>query len=48
MRRRDFVMFLSGATVWAAAARARESRRVIGVLGSASPGELPGFEPALV
>jgi putative tryptophan/tyrosine transport system substrate-binding protein len=38
MRRRDFVSFLGGATAWAAAARAQESRRVIGVLSSASYG----------
>src|SRR5215472_860796 len=36
MRRRDFVAFLSGSIAWAAAGRAKESRRVIGVLGSAS------------
>jgi putative tryptophan/tyrosine transport system substrate-binding protein len=44
MRRRDFVTFLSGATAWAAAARAQKPRRVIGVLGSASYGTLPGTE----
>jgi len=48
MRRRDFVTFLSGATVWAAAARAQESRRLIGILGSTSYGGLPGLEPAFV
>ena len=36
MRRRDFVAFLSGAIAWAAAVRAKEPRRVIGILGSAS------------
>jgi putative tryptophan/tyrosine transport system substrate-binding protein len=45
MRRRDFVTFLSGATVWVAAARAQEPRRVIGVLGSAP---LPGSEDAFI
>ena len=38
MRRRDFVSFLGGATAWVAAARAQESRRVIGVLSGASYG----------
>ena len=48
MRRRDFVTFLSGATTWAVAARAQKSRRVIGVLGSASYGTLPGTETAFI
>jgi putative tryptophan/tyrosine transport system substrate-binding protein len=48
MRRRDFVAFLSGATAWAAAARAQNSRRVIGVLGSASYGAFPGAEAAFI
>ena len=50
MRRRDFVAFLSGATAWAAAARAwaQESRRLIGVLGSASYGAFPGTETAFI
>jgi putative ABC transport system substrate-binding protein len=48
MRRRDFVTFLGGATAWAAAARAQESRRLIGVLGSASHGAFPGPEAAFV
>jgi putative tryptophan/tyrosine transport system substrate-binding protein len=48
MRRRDFVTLLSGATAWAAAARAQNSRRVIGVLGSASYGTLPGTEAAFI
>jgi putative tryptophan/tyrosine transport system substrate-binding protein len=48
MRRRDFVTFLSGATAWAAAARAQESRQLIGVLGSASYGAFPGAETAFV
>jgi putative tryptophan/tyrosine transport system substrate-binding protein len=48
MRRRDFVMFLSGATAWIATARAEEPRRVIGVLGSASYGAFPGVEAAFV
>jgi hypothetical protein len=42
MRRRDFITFLSGATAWAAAARAQKPQRVIGVLGSASYGAFPG------
>ena len=48
MRRRDFVTFLSGATAWAAAARAQESRPVIGVLSSASHGAYPFAEDAFV
>jgi putative ABC transport system substrate-binding protein len=48
MRRRDFVTFLSGATAWAATVRARESRRVIGVLGSASSAAFPGTEAAFI
>jgi putative ABC transport system substrate-binding protein len=48
MKRRDFVAFLSGATAWAAAARAQKSRRVIGVLGSASYGAFPGTEAAFI
>jgi putative ABC transport system substrate-binding protein len=47
MRRRDFVTFLSGATAWTAGARAQEPRRLIGVLGSASYGALPGAETAV-
>jgi putative tryptophan/tyrosine transport system substrate-binding protein len=46
MRRRDFVTFLGGSIAWAAAARAKESPRVIGVLGSASYGAIPGTEAA--
>jgi hypothetical protein len=48
MRRRDFLAFLSGATAWAAAARAQEQRRLIGVLGSASYGAFPGAEAASI
>src|SRR5215469_8598949 len=48
MRRRDFVAFLSGAIAWATAARAKEPRRVIGILGSASYGMLPGAEAAFI
>ena len=48
MRRRDFVTFLGGATTWAAAAQAQESRRLIGVLGSASYGAFPGAEIAFI
>ena len=46
MRRRDFVTLLSGATVWGVAARAQESRRVIGTLSSMSYGSYPGTEAA--
>jgi hypothetical protein len=44
MRRREFVTFLGGATAWLATARAQESLRLIGVLGSASYGAFPGAE----
>src|SRR6516225_10264379 len=46
MRRRDFITVL--ATAWAAAARAQKSQRMIGVLGSASYGALPGTEAAFI
>jgi putative tryptophan/tyrosine transport system substrate-binding protein len=48
MKRRNFIAVLAGATAWAAAARAQNSRRVIGVLGSASYGTLPGIEAAFM
>ena len=48
MSRRDFLTFLGGATAWVAAARAQKSRRVIGVLGSAFYGALPGAEAAFI
>ena len=48
MRRRDFVTLLSGATAWAATARAQEPRRVIGILSSMSYGAIPGAEPAFI
>jgi putative tryptophan/tyrosine transport system substrate-binding protein len=48
MRRRDFVTFLGGATALTAAARAQESRRLIGVLGSASYGAFPDAEAAFI
>ena len=48
MRRRDFATFLGGATAWVAIARAQEPRRVIGVLGSASYGAIPGGAAALI
>ena len=48
MRRRDFITVLAGATAWAAAARAQKSQRMIGVLGSASYGALPGTEAAFI
>jgi putative ABC transport system substrate-binding protein len=44
MRRRDFVTFLSGATAWAAAARAQEPRLVIGVLRSTSSANILGAD----
>jgi putative tryptophan/tyrosine transport system substrate-binding protein len=48
MRCRDFVAFLSGAIAWAATVRARESRRMIGVLGNASSGAFPGTEAPFI
>jgi len=48
MRRRDFIAFLSGAVAWPDAARPKESGKVIGVLGSASYGALPGMETAFI
>ena len=48
MRRRDFITVLAGATAWTAAARAQKSQRMIGVLGSASYGALPGTEAAFI
>ena len=48
MRRRDFITVLAGATAWAGAARAQKSQRMIGVLGSASYGALPGTEAAFI
>ena len=48
MRRREFVAFLGGAVAWVAAARADESRRVIGALGSASFGAYGGPETAFI
>jgi putative tryptophan/tyrosine transport system substrate-binding protein len=48
MRRRDFIAFLSGAIAWPDAARAKESGKVIGVLGSASYGAFPGAEAAFI
>jgi putative ABC transport system substrate-binding protein len=48
MRRRDFVTFLGGATAWVATALAQEPRRVIGVLGGAPYGAIPGAEPAFI
>jgi putative tryptophan/tyrosine transport system substrate-binding protein len=48
MRRREFITILVGATAWMSAARAQKSRRVIGVLGSASYGAFPGTEAAFI
>jgi putative tryptophan/tyrosine transport system substrate-binding protein len=50
MRRRDFVTFLGGATVWVATARAQEPRHVIGFLSAVSdamPGLLAAFYQGL-
>jgi putative ABC transport system substrate-binding protein len=48
MRRRDFITVVASATAWVATARAQKSRRVIGVLGSASYGAFPGTEAAFI
>jgi putative ABC transport system substrate-binding protein len=48
VRRRDFITVLAGATAWVSTSRAQEPPRVIGVLGSASYGSIPGVEAALL
>ena len=48
MRRREFISLLAGAAAWVSPARAQEPPRVIGVLGSASYGSIPGVEAALL
>ena len=48
MRRREFISLLAGAAAWVSPARAQEAPRVIGVLGSASYGSIPGVEAALL
>jgi len=48
MRRRDFVTFLSAATAWVAAARAQESKKVIGVLSSVTSDSYPGLDAGLI
>jgi putative tryptophan/tyrosine transport system substrate-binding protein len=50
MKRRDFVTFIGGATVWVATARAQERRHVIGFLSGysdAMPGTLTAFYQGL-
>jgi putative ABC transport system substrate-binding protein len=42
------ITVLAGATAWAATARAQESQRLIGVLGSAPYGAFPGAETAFI
>ena len=46
MRRREFIALFGGAPAWVSLALAQEPRRVIGVLGSASYGAIPGAEAA--
>ena len=48
MKRRDFIAAVASSTAWVAAARAQESRRTIGVLGSAAHGAFPGAEASLI
>jgi hypothetical protein len=48
MRRREFITLLGGAAAWVSPARAQEPRGVIGVLGSATSGALPGAEAAFI
>jgi putative tryptophan/tyrosine transport system substrate-binding protein len=48
VKRRDFITVLAGATAWVSTSRAQEPPRVIGVLGSASYGSIPGVEAALL
>jgi putative ABC transport system substrate-binding protein len=49
MRRRDFVTLISSAAIgWPLSAHAQEPRRVIGVLGSAHHGVIPGAEDAFL
>jgi len=48
MRRREFVTFLGGVTVWVAKARAQGRRPVVGVLGSASYGAFGGVEAGFI
>jgi putative tryptophan/tyrosine transport system substrate-binding protein len=48
MRRREFIALFGGAPAWVSMALAQEPRRVIGVLGSASYGALPGAEAAFI
>ena len=48
MRRREFVILLSGAAAWASPARAQELRMVIGVLGSWSSDAFPSTSAAFL
>jgi putative ABC transport system substrate-binding protein len=48
MRRREFIILLSGVAAWVSPARSQEPRRVIGFLSSISPDTFPGLVAAFM